>query len=180
MSKIISSMTQTESKSISKGKAVIPLAGGPVGLKPTRNLGVQLTLFQPGGGERLWPPRYCLPPRIWKPIYSSDYMEYRIESSSSGKTIHTSLQISTFISYAWRHHSYIFMYFLKVLVIKLKQTKRRNIFAEHERDRKFNFIMASRVLQDMVQTSYLFGFGISPATLFTKVHRFKAFKTMTR
>ena len=37
-------------------------------------------------------------------------MEYRIESSSSGKTIHTSLQIYTFISHAWRHHSYIHIY----------------------------------------------------------------------
>ena len=29
--------------------AVMPLAGGQGGLKPTQNLGVQLTLLQPGG-----------------------------------------------------------------------------------------------------------------------------------
>ena len=30
---------------------VMPLAGGQGGLKPTQTLGVQLTLFQPGGGH---------------------------------------------------------------------------------------------------------------------------------
>ena len=34
--------------------------------KPTQNLKVQLTLFQPGG--RLCPPHYCFPTQIWKPI----------------------------------------------------------------------------------------------------------------
>ena len=30
---------------------VMPLAGGQGGFYPTRNLGVQLTLFQPGGAD---------------------------------------------------------------------------------------------------------------------------------
>ena len=37
---------------------VMPLAGGQGGLQPTRNLGFQLTLFQPGGRGRLCPPGF--------------------------------------------------------------------------------------------------------------------------
>ena len=44
----------------------MPLAGGQGGFYPTRKLGVQLTLFNPGGGGRLCPRHYCLPTRIWK------------------------------------------------------------------------------------------------------------------
>ena len=50
-----------------QSNTVMPLEGGQGGLYPTRNLGVQLTLFQPcNQGGRLCPPHYCLPIRIWK------------------------------------------------------------------------------------------------------------------
>ena len=47
------------------------LAVGLGGLKPIRELGIQLTLFQPGG--ILCPSHYNLPTRIWKPNDISAY-----------------------------------------------------------------------------------------------------------
>ena len=61
--------------------AVMPLAGGQDGFYPTRNFGFLLTLFQPGG-DRLWPPHYCLPTRIWKP---NGISEVGMESVYSGR-----------------------------------------------------------------------------------------------